>query len=89
MLCNQAAKLELQWDEYIAGALWAYRNVPHDATSFLLLGVDCQTPIEAALLPPHDLQAADISDYREKVVLSLSSARQMAADSIRTAQAGY
>ena len=93
MLRKQAAKLGSQWDEYIAGALWAYRNVPHDATgekpSFLLLGVDCRTPTEAALLPPHDLEAADISDYREKVVLSLSSARQMAADSIRTAQARY
>ena len=93
MLHKQAAKLGSQWDEYIAGALWAYRNVPHDATgekpSFLLLGVDCRTPTEAALLRPHDLEAADISDYREKVVLSLSTARQMAADSIRTAQARY
>ena len=93
MLRKQAAKLGSQWDEYIAGALWAYRNVPHGATgekpSFFLFGVDCRTPTEARLLPPHGLEAADISDYREKVVLSLSSARQMAADSIRTAQAQY
>lgn len=45
--------------------------------------------MEAALLPPHELEAIDVSDYREKVVLLLSTARQMAADPIRTVQAQY
>ena len=75
----------------VAGALLRYRNIPHYETgekpSFLLLGIDCRTPTEAALLPLHDLEAADISDYREKVVLSVSAAREMAADSIRTTEA--
>ena len=64
MLRKHAAKFGSQWDEYIAGALWAYRNVPHDATgekpSFLLLGVDCRTPTEAALLPPQELEATEV-----------------------------
>ena len=93
MLRKHAAKFGSQWDRYISGALWAYRNVPHDATgekpSFLLLGTDCRTPTEAALLPRHDLEATEVSDYREEVILSLSTARQLAADSIRTAQAKY
>ena len=93
MLRKHAAKFGSQWDQYIPGALWAYRNVPHEATgekpSFLLLGVDCRTPSEAALLPPHELEATDVSDYREQVILSLSTARQLAAVSIRTAQEKY
>ena len=39
--------------------------------------------------PPHTLETCEISDYREKVVLSLSTARQLAADAIRAAQATY
>ena len=58
-------------------------GVPHDSTnekpSFLLLGVDWQMPTEAALLPPHDLEAVQVSDYREEMILSLYTARRMAA----------
>ena len=79
MLRKHAAKFGSQWDRYLSGALWAYRNVPHESTnekpSFLLLGVDCRTPTEAALLPPHELEATEVSDYREEVILSLSTAR--------------
>jgi transposase InsO family protein len=93
MLRKHAAKFGSQWDQYISGALWAYRNVPHESTgekpSYLLLGIDCRTPTEAALLLPHELEATEVSDYREKVVLSLSASRQMAADAIRAAQAKY
>ena len=55
---------------------------------YLLLGVGCRTPTEAALLPPHELEAAEVSDYRE-VTLSHSAAKKLAADSIRTAQLKY
>ena len=70
MLRKHAAKFGSQWDEYIAGALCVYWNVPHDTTrekpSFLLLGVDCWTPTEAALLPPQKLEATEVSDYRKE-----------------------
>ena len=93
MLRKHAAVYGSQWDQYLPGVLWAYRNVPHDSTnekpSFLLLGFDCRTPTEAALLPPHDLEAVEVSDYREEMILSLSTARRMAAESIRAAQARY
>ena len=75
---KHAAVYGSQWDQYLPRVLWAYRNVPHDVTnekpSFLLLGVDCWTPTEAALLPPHELEAVDVSDYWEELVDLLSTA---------------
>ena len=93
MLRKYAAEFGTQWDRYLSGALWAYRNVPHDSTgekpSFLLYGVDCRTPTEAALLPNHVMEPMEISDYREELVLSLSTARRLAAEAIQTAQVKY
>jgi len=93
MLRKRAAQFGSEWDKYLSGALWAYRNTPHDATgekpSFLLFGVDLRSPTEAALLPTTPLQPTDVSDYREELVLSLSSARDSAAKCIRKAQKKY
>ena len=81
MLRKHVSKFGVQWDNYLYGVLWAYRNVPHSSTgekpSFLLYGFDCRHPTEAALLPPKSLGPTDVSDYREKLVLSLSSARAL------------
>ena len=57
--------------------------------SFLLLGIDCRTPTEAALLPPQELEPTEISDYREEVILSPSTARRLAAEAIKGAQTRY
>ena len=93
MLRKHAATFGSEWNRYLPGALWAYRNAPHDATnekpSFLLLGIDCRTPTEAALLPPRELEPTEVSDYREEVILSLSTARKLATESIKTVQARY
>ena len=93
ILRKHAQKFGRQWDDFLPGVLWAYRNTPHDSTgekpSFLLFGLDCRSPTEAALLPPSSLQVADVQDYREELVLSLSSARELAAKSIQTAQNKY
>ena len=93
MLRKHAAKFGSQWDRYLSGVLWAYRNTPHESTgekpSYLLFGIDCRTPTEAAYLPPTPLHPADVSDYREELTLSLSSARELAADHIRKAQKRY
>ena len=93
MLKKYAAEFSTQWDKYLPGALWAYRNIPHDSTgekpSYLLYGVDCRTPTEAALLPPHDLEPTDVTDYREELVVSRSTARRLAAEAIQTAQVKY
>ncbi len=51
-----------------------------------LVGSDLRTPTEAALLPPTPLEAADLQDYREGLVTSLSSAWELAAKSISKAQ---
>ena len=93
MLRKHAAKFGLQWDKYLHGVLWAYRNTPHDSTlekpSFLLYGMDCRYPTEAALMPPSPIEPTDVSDYREELILALSSARQLAAEAIQRAQVKY
>jgi len=88
MLCKHALRFGNQWDHYLSGVVWAYRNVPHESTgekpSFLMFGVDLRTLTEAALLPPTPLESGNIDDYKEEV-LSLSSTRKLAADSIQQA----
>ena len=93
ILRKHAATFGMQWDRYLPGVLWSYRNTPHESTgekpSFLLFGVDCRTPTEAAYLPPTALHPADVEEYRQELQLSLSSARQLAAESIQRAQHKY
>ena len=57
--------------------------------SFLLFGLDLCSLMEAALLPPYNLEGADLWDYREEHVLSLSSALEHAVSSIKEAQKWY
>ena len=94
MLRKQASTYGNQWDKFLSGAVWAYRNTPHETTgekpSFLLFGIDCLTPSEAALLPPTQSEPIEeFTDYRQELVLSLSSARAQATKSIRKAQKHY
>ena len=93
MLRKHASTKGTQWDRYLSSVLWAYRNTPHESTgekpSFLLFGYDCRTPSEAALLPPASLDPTTVADYREQLVLSLSTARALAVDSIKQAQRKY
>eukprot|EP00731_Ephydatia_muelleri_P015595 Em0009g19a len=93
MLRKQAAVFGNQWDRYLSGVLWAYRNIAHDSTqekpSFLLFGVDCRTPTEAAILPPREVQTTNVEDYREELVLCLSTARKHACDALKKAQQRY
>ena len=68
-------------------------GLPHDTTgekpSFLLFGWDCRSPTEAALLPMSDVEPTSIRDYREELVLTLSTARETTLESIRKAQRRY
>ena len=88
-LRKHAAHFGDQWDRLLS-VLWANRNTPHESThkkpSYLLFGFDCRTPTEAALLSPTPMEQVDMSDYREELVMLLSSAREIAAQSIRRAQ---
>ena len=71
-LRKHAARFGCQWD--LPGILWAYRNTPHSYTgekpSFLLFGLDCRTPTEAAYLPVTEISPTDVSDYREELMTS-------------------
>ena len=93
MLRRHASQFGAQWDVYLPGVAWAYRNTIHESTgekpSLLLFGVDLRTPSEATLLPPNPPKLVDLSDYRQQLILSLSSARQKAADCVRKAQQKY
>ncbi len=90
---EHAARFGVQWDRFLSGVVWAYRNTPHEAThekpSYLLFGLDCRSPTEAALLPPTELRATDVMEYREQLAVSLSSGREVAAEAIRQAQKKY
>ena len=66
MLQKHIAKFAMQWDQYISGVVWAYRNTPHSSTgekpSFLLFGFDCHSPTEAlAHLTDNDLMLCLLS----------------------------
>lgn len=93
ILRKHAATFGAQWDQYLPGVLWAYRNTPHESTgekpSYLLFGVDCRTPTEAVHIPPSSLHPADVSEYKEELCLSLSVARDLAARNIQKAQTKY
>ncbi len=93
MLRKHATKYGNQWDRYLHGMLWAYRNSPHESThekpSFLLFGVDCRSPTNAALLPEDGVEPAEVTDYRQELVVMLSSARKLAAETIKEAQSKY
>lgn len=64
MLRKHAAKFHSQWDRFLPGVLWAYRNTTHESTKekplFLLFGIDLKSPMEASLLPPDSLNPTDI-----------------------------
>ena len=93
MLRKQAATHGLQWDKYLYGVLWAYRNTPHESTlekpSFLLFGMDCRQPTEAAFMPPTPTGSLIMCDYRQELVKVLTSARQCAVKTIQKAQKKY
>ena len=91
MLRKHVAKFHGQWDRFLPRVLWAYRNTPHESTkekpSFLLFGIDLKSPTEAS--PPDSLTPTDLGSYREELMLSLSSARELAVASIQEAQRSY
>ena len=93
MLRKHADKFGTQWERYLSGLLWAYGNTLHESTGekplFLLFGIDCRSPSESALSPPSQLEPTEVTDYREELALSLSTARKLAALQIQKAQAKY
>ena len=68
MLRKHAERFGKEWDKFLPGVQWAYRNTPHEATgekpSYLLFDVDLRMPSEAALLPTTPLENRSLRDYR-------------------------
>ena len=67
MFRKHAARFGKDWDKFMPGVQWAYRNTPHEATgekpSYLLFGVDLRMLSEAALLPTTPLENRSLRDY--------------------------
>jgi len=76
MIRKHVDQFGTQWDKYLPGLLWAYRNTPHKSTgekpSFLLFGFDCRSPTEAALLPPENVDTVSVPDYRREFMLHIT-----------------
>ena len=93
MLKKHAARYGKQWDQHLYRVLWAYRNTVHESTaekpSFLLYGIDLRSPPEAELLQPQEEHVVEVENYREQLMITLRSARLMAAECIRQAQKRY
>ena len=55
MLQKYIAKFHSQWDRFLPGVLWAYRNTPHESTrekpSLLLFRIDLKLPMESSKVP--------------------------------------
>ena len=70
----------------LPGVLFTYRNTPHESSgekpSFLAFGVDPRTPPDSAWMSSAPLLPTDLSDYREQLIGSLSSARELAGTQI-------
>ena len=90
MLWKHAVRFGNQWDTYLSSILWAYRNTPHKSTgekpSFLMFGLDLRSPTEAAYLNPSTVKPSTVE---EKIMLSLSSARDLAVEAIRKSENHY
>ena len=93
MLRKHASRFGNQWDCYLSSILWVYRNTPHESTgekpSYLLFGLDLRSPTEAAYLNPSKVVPSTVEDYKEKVMLSLSSARELAVEALKKSQERY
>ena len=63
--------------EYYGHTGTCHTRVLEKNLHFLLFGIDCQIPTEAALLPTNPLEPTAVEDYREEVMLSLSLAREL------------
>ena len=93
MLRKRVNQFGVQWDNHLPGVLWAYRNT-HNSTGekppFLLFEWDCWSPTEAALLPvDRNMSFMNVEDYCEELMLTLSSARQTALETIEKSQQRY
>ena len=57
----------LNWDQYISGAVWAYRNTSHSSTgekpSFYYLVLIVFLQLSHQLEPSHLCRATDVGDY--------------------------
>ena len=93
MLRKHVDQYGMQWDQYLHGVLWAYRNTPHESTaekpSFLLYGWDCKYPAEAAFLPEAQVDSTALNEYRQQLIKVLKQARELAAQQIQAAQRKY
>ena len=95
MLQKQAVKHGTQWDQYIHGVVWAYQNIPHSSTgkkpslSYYLVWTVVLQQKQPSYHPAKPLRTTEISEYREEMVITLSSARALVMNSNQKSQRQY
>jgi len=88
MLRKHVPKFWMQWDTYLHGMPWAYRNTSHSYTRKNLHSY-CMVSTAGILRRINftdQVSTKVSSDYREKLVLSLSSAQELASKAKTEAQ---
>ena len=94
ILRKHTARFGSQWDRYLPGVLWAYRNTPahvhwREAVVPAVWSGLQDTYGGAAYLPISEVCPINVEDYREELMISLSSATELAATTIQKAQSRY
>ena len=87
----------MQWDRYLYGVLWAYCKsvillMNRLKKNLLLYCFDLTVGLQQKqhiYLPPEALHDIDVADYRQELMVSVTSARELAAQNIRRAQDYY
>ena len=78
------------WDDHLPYLLFAYRVSAQESTKespfFLVYGRDARVPTSTVLTHVRSPYAVDVSDYREEVLANLSTAWQLARDSLKLSQ---
>ena len=83
-LRKHVARFGVQWDRFLSGIVWAYRNTPLMRNPRIFsLGSTAVLRQKSHFYHPQKWS------YREELILLLSSARELAAQSIQQAQKKY
>lgn len=90
MIAKSCSIQDRDWDEHLPFLLFAYRVSAQESTRespfFLLYGRDARIPTATVLSHVRSPYLVDISDYKEDVMVGLSSAWQLAQENIKKGQ---
>ena len=90
MIAKSCDVRDRDWDDHLPYLLFAYRVSAQESTKespfFLLYGRDARVPTSTVLTHVRTPYAVDVSDYKEDILSSLSTAWKLAGDNIKQSQ---